>query len=339
MTKKISYKDAGVDIEAGHEAVRRIKTAVRTTFNESVLTDIGKFGGFFKPDLKEFTEPVLVSSIDGVGTKLKVAIMTGKHDTIGEDLVNHSVNDILVGGARPLFFLDYIGTCTLDPDVVEQIINGMVRGCKNNGCALIGGEMAEMPGFYKEGDYDLAGSIVGIVDKKDIIDGSEIREGDILLGLPSSGLHTNGYSLARKVLFDAAGYAPDTYIEELGSTVGDALLAVHKSYFNAVYPLLGKVKISGMSHITGGGIIGNTVRVLPEGLSLKIEWRNWTVPPIFRLIQESGNVPDEEMRKTFNLGIGFILIIRPEVVTPLIKILEDSGEKPVVIGTVNKKGN
>ncbi|MCD6117839.1 phosphoribosylformylglycinamidine cyclo-ligase [bacterium] len=334
MTKKISYKDAGVDIEAGKEAVRRIKSAVRTTFNDNVLTDIGKFGGFFMPDIKGYAEPVLVSSIDGVGTKLKVAIMTGKHDTIGEDLVNHSVNDILVGGARPLFFLDYIGTCTLKPDAVEQIISGMVRGCKNNGCALIGGEMAEMPGFYKEGDYDLAGSITGIVDKKDIIDGREIKDGDMLLGLPSSGLHTNGYSLARKVLFDAAGYKPDTYIDALGTTVAEALLAVHKSYLNVISPLLGKVKISGMSHITGGGIIGNTIRVLPDGLTLKIDWRNWTVPPVFRLIQEAGNVPDEEMRKTFNLGIGFILIIRPEVVTPLMKILEDEGEEPVVIGTV-----
>jgi len=337
MAKSIQYKDAGVDIEAGRDAVKRIKDEVRTTFNNQVLTDIGSFGGFFRPDFSRFTDPVLVSSIDGVGTKLKVAIMSEKHDTIGEDLVNHCVNDILVGGAEPLFFLDYIGTGVLKPDTIQHIIEGMVRGCRNNGCALIGGEMAEMPGFYQKGDYDVAGTIVGVVDRNRIINGSIIKEGDVLIGLGSSGLHTNGYSLARKVLFDHKGYKYDSHVQELGCTVGEALLAVHRSYLSIIKPLLGNESVSGMSHITGGGIVGNTNRILPAGLALDIDWEAWEKPPVFRLIQKEGNVPDEDMRNTFNLGIGYILIVRPGSAGDIQSTLKNAGENPVIVGTVKRE--
>jgi phosphoribosylformylglycinamidine cyclo-ligase len=334
MKKPIHYKDAGVDIDAGTEAVNRIKEMVRSTFTSSVLTDIGKFGGFFQLDLSAYSEPVFVSSIDGVGTKLKVAFMIGKHDTIGEDLVNHCVNDIFAGGARPLFFLDYIGTGKLSPNVIEEIITGMVRGCKNAGCALVGGEMAEMPGFYQKGEYDLAGSIVGIVEKSRIVDGSSIQKGDALIGLTSNGLHTNGFSLARKVLFENAKYKVDDHISELGMTIGEALLQVHRCYLPVLQPLLGRFEIKGMAHITGSGIVGNTMRILPEGLKLKIDWSIWERPPIFDLIQKSGNVPEEEMQKTFNLGIGYILIVPKTQVDAVLNALELQSEKAVVVGKV-----
>jgi phosphoribosylformylglycinamidine cyclo-ligase len=334
MKKSIHYKDAGVDIEAGIEAVNRIRGMVRSTFTPGVLTDIGKFGGFFQLDLSAYTEPVLVSSIDGVGTKLKVAFMTGKHDSIGEDLVNHCVNDIFVGGAKPLFFLDYIGTGKLSPSVIEEIIAGMVRGCRNVGCALVGGEMAEMPGFYQKGEYDVAGSIVGVVEKSRIVDGSSIRKGDVLIGLPSNGLHTNGYSLARKVLFENSQYQINTHIDELGTTIGEVLLRVHRCYLPIVKPLLDRFEIKGMSHITGGGIVGNTMRIVPEGLKLKIDWSGWKRPPIFKLIQKSGNVPEEEMRKTFNLGIGYILIVPKIQTEDVLNALESQSEKPVIMGEV-----
>ncbi len=334
MNKKISYKDAGVDITAGEEAVAKIKELVRSSFTPQVLTDIGKFGGFYALEPGQYREPVLVSSIDGIGTKLKVAFMTGKHNSVGEDLVNHCVNDILVGGAKPLFFLDYVGTGKLKPAAVKELISGMVRGCRQANCALIGGEMAEMPGFYQKEEYDVAGCIVGIVEKSKIVDGSSIKKGNVLVGLSSNGLHTNGYSLARKVLFEEAGFETDTYIEELGTTIGEELLKVHRCYFNSVYPILGKIDIKGMSHITGGGIIGNTKRILPEGLNLKIDWRNWTISPIFDLIQKEGNVPDEEMRRTFNLGIGFILIVEEKNVDFLIEELKEHGENPLIVGEV-----
>lgn len=332
--EKMDYKSAGVDIAAGEKAVESIKSMVRSTFTPNVMTDLGKFGGFFALDLARYETPVLVSSIDGVGTKLKVAFMMEKHDTVGEDLVNHCVNDILVGGARPLFFLDYIGTGKLQPGDVSSLISGMVRGCKNAGCALVGGEMAEMPGFYQLGEYDVAGSIVGIVEKSKVIDGSSIAAGDVLVGLPSTGLHTNGYSLARKVLFDMAGFSVHTPIDRLGCSVGEALLAVHRCYLPVVDPLLDSFPIKGMSHVTGGGIIGNTKRILPEGLSLQINWGAWEVPSIFQLIQEKGNVPEEDMRSAFNLGIGFIFIVSPENRDALITQLESAGEKPVVVGQV-----
>jgi phosphoribosylformylglycinamidine cyclo-ligase len=328
------YRDAGVDIDAGEEAVARIKKNVRTTFGANVLTDIGMFGGFYSLAGSLFKNPVLVSSIDGVGTKLKVAFMAKRYDTVGEDLVNHCVNDILVGGARPLFFLDYIACGKLVPAEAESLVAGMVRGCRRAGCALIGGETAEMPGFYQPGDYDVAGCIVGMVEKKKIIVGKSIRRGDVLVGLPSSGLHTNGYSLARKVLFETAGLDVNSTVPELGSSVGDALLKVHRNYFPVVHPLLDKFKIRGMSHITGGGIVGNTRRVLPKGRSLSVDWKAWEVPPVFRLIQRLGGVPDEDMRRTFNMGIGYILIAAPDEADALVKTLKRKREKPVIIGEV-----
>ncbi|MFC1502265.1 phosphoribosylformylglycinamidine cyclo-ligase [bacterium] len=334
MTKKTSYKDAGVDIAAGEEAVDRIKKMVRSTFSPHVLSDLGKFGGFFAPDLYGYKKPVFVSSIDGVGTKLKVAFLMGKHDTVGEDLVNHCINDILAGGARPLFFLDYIGTGKLSPAVMEEIVTGMVRGCKQAGCALIGGEMAEMPGFYQAGEYDVAGCIVGLVDENRIIDGSDIHKGDLLIGLPSNGLHTNGYSLARKILFEDAGYQVETYIDELGMTIGEALLQVHTCYLPVISPLLETHGIRGLSHVTGGGIIGNTQRILPEGRMLSIDWNSWEILPIFRLIQKSGMVSDEEMHRAFNLGIGFICIVDAGKSDSVLQALRDSGAKPVIIGQV-----
>jgi len=334
MSKRMKYRDAGVDIAAGEEAVERIKGMVRSTFTPGVLTDIGKFGGFFQLDLSAYREPVFVSSMDGVGTKLKVAFLVGKHDTVGEDLVNHCVNDILVGGAKPLFFLDYIGTGKLRPEVIEEILAGMVQGCRATGCALVGGEMAEMPGFYQTGEYDVAGCIVGIVEKDRIIDGRTIRKGDILIGLPSNGLHTNGYSLARKVLFEKEKLTVDTVVKEFGRTLGEELLRVHRCYFSSVYPLLDRFEIKGMSHITGGGLVGNTKRVLPEGLRLDVDWDSWTVPPIFKFIQKNGNVPLEDMRRTFNLGIGFVLIVEEKDAESVMGALDESGEKVVVVGRV-----
>ena len=334
MTKKIRYKDAGVDIAAGEEAVGRIKDMVRSTFPPGVLTDIGRFGGFFQINLSAYKEPVFVSSIDGVGTKLKVAFLMGKHDTVGEDLVNHCVNDIFVGGAKPLFFLDYIGTGLLKPGIIEELLSGMVRGCRVVGCALVGGEMAEMPGFYQKGEYDVAGCIVGIVEKDRIVDGRTIRKGDVLIGLPSNGLHTNGYSLARKVLFEKEKLTVDSVVETLDRTVGEELLRVHRCYLPVVSPLLDRFGIKGMAHITGGGLVGNTKRVLPEGVALKIDWDAWEVPPIFKLIQEKGNVPEEDMQRTFNLGIGFVLIVEEKNVDSVMGALEGSGEKAVVVGRV-----
>lgn len=328
------YKDAGVDIEAGENAVQRIKAKVRSTFTPHVLTDIGLFGGFFELDLKKYRHPVLVSSVDGVGTKLKIAFLTGKHDTIGEDLVNHCVNDILVGGALPLFFLDYIGTGKLSPKVVEEIISGMVRGCKNAKCSLIGGEMAEMPGFYQPNEYDVVGCIVGIVEKEKIIDGHAIKKGDILIGLPSNGLHTNGYSLARKVLFDIGKYTVKSKIDELGMPLGEELLKVHRCYLKIVTQVLEHFPLSGMAHITGGGIIGNTKRILPKGRKLRIHWGSWEIPAIFSLIQKIGKVPEDDMRKTFNLGIGYVLIVPPSQVDPILVFLKSHKEKAMIIGEV-----
>ena len=334
MTQSFDYKSAGVDIEAGEQAVLNIKKMVRSTFTSGVLTDIGRFGGFFALDPARYKKPVLVSSIDGVGTKLKVAFLMKRHDTVGEDLVNHCVNDILVGGARPLFFMDYIGTGVLRTGDVEALISGMVRGCKAAGCALVGGEMAEMPGFYRPGEYDVAGSITGIVEQDQIIDGSGVRKGDKLIGLSSTGLHTNGYSLARKVLFEHAGFDVNSKVSGLQGSIGETLLATHRCYLPVVDALPEGLIIRGMSHVTGGGIEGNTRRILPAELSLRIHWDAWEVPPIFRLIQEAGNVPDTEMRRTFNLGIGFIFIVSPEQENLLIQSLTGMGEKPVLMGQV-----
>lgn len=325
-----TYRSAGVDIDAGEQLVRRIKKPVRSTFTKGVLNDIGLFGAFYRADFRGYRKPVLVSSVDGVGTKLKVAVALDRHDTIGQDLVNHCVNDILVCGARPLYFMDYYAAGRLNTDNAEQVILGFVKACRENGCALIGGETAEMPGVYADRDYDLAGTIVGIVDEKKILDGSRIRKGDVLIGLPSTGLHTNGYSLARKVLLER--FALNDMFDELGGTLGNALLAVHRSYLKPVYPLLSKFPIHGLSHITGGGIEGNTMRVVPKGRSLRIDWNAWKRPSLFSLIQKSGDVPETDMRRTFNLGIGMIVIVPPKAVDPLLRTLKI--ERPVVMGEI-----
>src|SRR5436190_19519152 len=281
----MDYRQSGVDIDAGNETVRRIKSLARATFTPGVLSDIGSFGGLFRLDRNRCRDPVLVSSADGVGTKLKVAFMTGRHDTVGGDLVNHCVNDVLVQGAEPLFFLDFLATGRLSPSVAEQVVSGVARACRDNGCALVGGETAEMPGFYADGEYDIAGFIVGIVEKSKIVDGRTIAPGDVLIGLPSAGLHTNGYSLARKICFDVAGWSPETYVPELGATVGDALLAPHGSYLSIVRPVLERGLVKGLAHITGGGITENLPRILPEGCAAEIDRSAWSVPPLFRVLQ------------------------------------------------------
>ncbi len=326
----MDYKTAGVDIEEGDNLVRRIKPLVRSTFNSNVLADIGLFGALYDAKFPSYEHPVLVSSTDGVGTKLKIAFAMEKHDTVGQDLVNHCVNDILACGAKPLFFLDYFATGKLDAAVGEAVIGGLVKACAENGCALIGGETAEMPSMYNAGEYDMAGTIVGVVEKSKVLDGKSIQQGDVLIGLKSTGLHTNGFSLARKVLFPK--YTVHQHSDELGMSVGEALLAVHRSYLNVVFPLLADNKILALSHITGGGIVGNTSRVLPEGRSLDINWDSWEWPAVFRLIQQSGSVSDEEMRHVFNLGIGLIMIVREADVDHV--LAATSSESPRVIGHI-----
>jgi phosphoribosylformylglycinamidine cyclo-ligase len=302
----ISYKDSGVDIAAGEETVDRIKPLVKSTHNSNVLSNIGLFGGFYDAKFPDYEHPILVASTDGVGTKLKVAFASNKHNTIGECLVNHCTNDILCCGAKPLFFLDYFATGVLKPDVAVDVISGFVKACKENDCALIGGETAEMPSMYHEGEYDVSGTIIGVVDKKNIVNGTAIKKGDVLIGMKSTGLHTNGYSLARNVLFSK--YKVDDYLDFLGETVGESLLKVHQSYLKPVLPLVEKQVLTGISHITGGGIVGNTKRIVPQGMELNIDWDSWTRLPIFDLIQDTANVAEEEMRAAFNLGIGMILV-------------------------------
>ena len=329
-----TYKESGVDIDAGEELIRRIKPAVRSTFTKNVLADIGMFGSFYRARFPGVRNPVLVSSTDGVGTKLKIAFAMGRHHTVGQDLVNHCVNDILVCGAKPLYFLDYFATGKLSPDVGEQIIGGFVKACRENECSLVGGETAEMPGMYNGGEYDLAGTIIGVVDEKKIVNGKAIRKGDVLIGLPSTGLHTNGYSLARQTLLER--YSINEYFDDLGTTLGDALMWIHRSYFKSVYPLLSKFKIKGLSHITGGGIEGNTMRVVPKGLRLRIEWSSWDRPALFRLIQSTGNVPEEDMRRTFNLGIGLILVTDRTQADRVVAALKKKKESPVILGEIIK---
>ena len=328
-----TYKAAGVDIEAGEETVKRIKPLVRSTFNDKVLADIGLFGGLYDAKFEDYKHPILCSSTDGVGTKLKVAFAANRHNTVGQDLVNHCVNDILCCGAKPLFFLDYFGCGELDPNVAEQVISGFVKACRENSCALIGGETAEMPSMYQKGEYDLSGTIVGVVEKERILDGKKVKSGDVLIGLPTNGLQTNGYSLARKVLFSK--FKHDEFIEEINSTIADALLAVHPSFLNAVMPLLDKGIVNGVSHITGGGIIGNTKRILREdGLKLNINWNSWEVLPIFSLIQQTGNISDEEMRLVFNLGIGMIVCVDKSYTDQALEMLKPANA--LVIGEVIK---
>jgi len=308
MSRSFSYSDAGVSIDNANRAVAKIREYARSTFNERTLTEIGSFGGMFAGAFPEMSEPILVASADGVGTKLKLAFETGVHNTVGADLVNHCVNDILVQGARPLFFLDYFATGNLEPDVTASVVEGMARACRENGCVLLGGETAEMPDFYPVGEYDLAGFIVGIVDKPKVIDGKSIEPGDVVLGLPSNGLQTNGYSLARKLLFEVAGYKADTFLEELGSTIGGSLLATHQSFLRPIEPLLGKGLIKGLVHITGGGFLENIPRILPDGVGVEINRGTWPELPIFGLMQRIGNVSDHEMFRTFNMGIGMVMV-------------------------------
>ncbi|MBC8491312.1 MAG: phosphoribosylformylglycinamidine cyclo-ligase [Candidatus Marinimicrobia bacterium] len=328
----ISYKDSGVDIDAGIEAVKKIKDIVKETFVPNVLTDIGAFGGCFEFPVRQYKRPVLVSSADGVGTKLIVANMMNRHDTIGQCLVNHCVNDILTTGAQPLFFLDYIGLGKLRPDVVVNIVRGLVIACKENSCSLVGGEMAEMPGIYQNKEFDLVGTIVGVVEREQMLP-RNIQAGDVLIGLWSSGLHTNGYSLARNVLLKH--HKVDDYIEELGAVLGDVLLKIHRSYLPIIKPFLGNTDLHGISHITGGGIEGNTSRILPDGMKLEVDWDAWKWLPIFSYIQSRGDIATEEMRRVFNLGIGLILIVEKNAVGYFVELLKKSREYPVVLGLIN----
>ena len=310
--KPITYSDAGVDIDAATDATDRIKKLAQQTFNQRTLSDIGSFGGMFDGAFPGLKQPVLVASADGVGTKLKIAFLANVHNTVGRDLVNHCVNDILVQGARPLFFLDYIATGKLDPETIAAVVGGIATGCRENGCVLLGGETAEMPDFYSAGEYDVAGFIVGVVDKDKTIDGKTIREGDVLLALPSVGLHTNGYSLARKLFLDVAGFTVDTQLEEVGMTVGQALLQPHVSYLAALEPLLDSASIKGLAHITGGGLTDNIPRILPEGAAVTIHKGSWPVLPIFTAMQKIGNVSEHEMYRTFNMGVGMVIVVAPE---------------------------
>ena len=334
--EKLNYAASGVDIAAADKAKEKIKTLAKATFNESVLSEIGAFGGFFRPELTGMKSPVLISSADGVGTKLKLAFMSRRHNTVGEDLVNHCVNDILVHGARPLFFLDYIATGKLDPETVAEIVEGLARGCRNNGMALLGGETAEMPDFYSPGEYDLAGFIVGLADKEKIINGANIAEGDVIIGLASNGLHTNGYSLARKVIFDVGGMKYNDNVESMGMTIGDALLMTHKSYLKSISPLINDFEIKGMAHITGGGISGNFVRILPDNVKAVIRKGTWNVKPIFDFIQKTGSIADEDMFEAFNMGIGYIVVISENNVDNVVESLKASGELPYIIGKIEK---
>jgi phosphoribosylformylglycinamidine cyclo-ligase len=332
--KGISYADAGVDITSADRSKQRIKMLARKTFNRQVLSEIGGFGGLFALDLEKFPNPVLVSSADGVGTKLKVAFELGIHHTVGQDLVNHCVNDIAVQGATPLFFLDYLATGRLENEIVEKVVQGISEACRANGCALIGGETAQMPGFYADGEYDLAGTIIGAVSRDKIITGEHIQVGDVLVGLPSNGLHTNGYSLARKLLFEVAKYGPDHYVNELKDKTGAALMRTHRSYLAVIKKLTGAEVVSGMAHITGGGITENLPRILPKGMGALIDRASWTVPPLFEHLQHLGNVEDDEMLRTFNMGIGLIAVVPAEKIKKAKAILNRANERHCIIGRV-----
>jgi phosphoribosylformylglycinamidine cyclo-ligase len=328
----ITYSQAGVSIEEGEKTVDSIREAAKRTFSKNVLTGIGSFGAAFR--IAGYKKPVLISSADGIGTKLKVAILAGRHDTVGECLVNHCVNDIMVQGAEPLFFLDYFAMGQLDSAVASSVIRGIARGCERNGCALIGGETAEMPGLYKKGEYDVAGFIVGACEEKDLVTGAGIQAGDVLIGLPSDGLHTNGYSLARKLLFEVAKYKVNQRVEELGETVGEALLRVHVSYAGALRALRKAKLLKGAAHITGGGITDNTPRMLPAGTNAKILMNSWKAPALFELLRRIGDVPEEDWRRTFNLGIGMIVCVGAEEKGRALEVLGRAGFAPVVVGKV-----
>jgi phosphoribosylformylglycinamidine cyclo-ligase len=334
--KTSRYAQAGVDIDAKMRAITSAKEAIRSTFTPGVLGDVGGFGGLFRPDFAGFREPVLVASTDGVGTKLKVAVLANRHDSCGADLVNHCVNDILVQGAEPLFFLDYVATGRLQPGVVDQVIGSVARGCRENGCALLGGETAEMPGMYADGDYDVAGTIVGIVDRAKILDGSRVRPGHVLVGLPSAGLHTNGYSLARKIFFEELKRRPDDTISECGGkSVADLLLAPHLSYLATLRPLLAEGLVDAMAHITGGGFYDNIPRVLPPDVGVTVRYHSWPVPPLFEYLSRKGKVGAEEMFRVFNMGIGMILFVAADRLTRVAHLLEKRAEYFYMIGNVH----
>jgi phosphoribosylformylglycinamidine cyclo-ligase len=334
--KSLTYADAGVDIEQANRTKQRIKYLAHRTFNKCVLSEIGGFGGLFQIDKKKFTDPVLVSSVDGVGTKLKLAFEMGVHHTVGGDLVNHCVNDIAVQGATPLFFMDYLAVGRLELEIAEKVISGLAEACKHNGCALIGGETAEMPGFYPDGEYDLAGFIVGAVEREKVLTGKDVQIGDVLVGLPSTGLHTNGYSLARKLMFSVAGYTPDTYVNEMKGKVGSELMKQHKSYWPIVRRVVDGEAVSAMAHITGGGITENLPRVLPKGMGALVEMGSWPVLPIFEHMQKIGNIEQAEMMRTFNMGIGMILVVPAKKFKKVQTILDRAGEKGYVIGRIVK---
>jgi len=327
-----SYKNSGVDIQAGEETVDRIKKLVKSTFSKNVLTGIGHFGALYELDLTNYKNPVMVSSVDGVGTKLKVAFMMNKHNTVGQDLVNHCVNDIAVCGADPLYFMDYLAFGKLFPDKAEKIIEGFSIACGENGVSLIGGETAEMPGLYDENEYDMSGTIVGIVDKENIIDGTNVKKGNLLFGFESTGLHTNGYSLARNVLFEK--YNVNDIPEGFNKTIGEELLIVHKSYLKLIRILKSNLRVNAFSHITGGGILGNTKRVVPDALSMEINWNAWRLPPIFELIKNTGEIADDEMRNAFNLGIGLIAIVDEKDADKLISASSSINEKAILMGRI-----
>jgi len=336
--KPVRYRDAGVNIDEANLAVSAIKRFARRTFTRRVLTDIGSFGACF--ELSGLRRPVLVSSADGVGTKLKIAFLTGRHGTVGEDLVNHCVNDIAVQGATPLFFLDYFAVGKLDASVAAAVVSGIARGCRNNGCALIGGETAEMPGIYADSEYDLAGFIVGAAERSELLTGRNVRSGDVLLALPSTGLHTNGYSLARKLLFEIAGYGPKTLLPEVGATVGDALLTVHRSYLRPIRALIAAGLLHAAAHITGGGITDNTPRMLPKGFGVVIDTQSWRIPPMFEALRRIGDIPLDDYRRTFNLGVGMIFTVPARGALRAEAVLSKLGDSPFRIGSVvaHKRG-
>ncbi|HXY14911.1 MAG TPA: phosphoribosylformylglycinamidine cyclo-ligase [Terriglobales bacterium] len=332
----ITYADAGVDIDRANRTKKRIKYLAQKTFNKGVLSEIGGFGGLFAIDKQKYLDPVLVSSVDGVGTKLKIAFEMNTHHTVGADLVNHCVNDIAVQGATPLFFMDYLATGKIIPEVVEKVIEGLAEACKHNGCALIGGETAEMPGFYGDGEYDLAGFIVGVVERERVINGKSVQVGDVIIGLPSTGLHTNGYSLARKLFFEVARYTPETYVNELKGKVGNELMQTHKSYWPVIKKLVSGDCVSAMAHITGGGITENLPRVLPRGTAAIIEVGTWPALPIFEHLQKLGNVPPSEMLRTFNMGLGMLLVVPAAKFKKAQSILDKVGEKAYTVGRIVK---
>jgi phosphoribosylformylglycinamidine cyclo-ligase len=338
MSSKLTYKKSGVDIDEGEKFVNLISPMVKRTFRPEVMTEIGPFSALFKLDMTKYKEPILVSSTDGVGTKLKVAFMMNKHDTIGIDLVAMCVNDILTAGAEPLFFLDYFATGKLKSAIAARVIEGVVKGCEEAGCSLIGGETAEMPEFYHEDEYDVAGFSVGIVEKERIINGSGIQEGDIIIGLSSNGLHSNGYSLVRKLFFDMEKMGLDTYIPELGNKLGEELLRPTKIYVKSFMTLRDSVEIKGMAHITGGGIPGNLPRILPDNMCADIKMGSWPVPPIFQIIEKTGNIADDEMKRTFNMGIGYIIIVSRDVSGGAISLLQKAGYSAFIIGSIEKGG-